>query len=407
MTTHDQAQKTRGGVGAAAILAGLAVGGLVLFGGGKKASASTKPSDADACANLTKNSAPFIAAATIADLKSLGDLLDAATVLGCTDLMATVAKKIKDLGGSAPPVATPPKTTPGKTTPGSTFIASNTKDPVRAYNLAIAFSNAKPSSDWAVANPTRVDPSNGTFKTLADYGAYPGNTSSITVFQDASGLISDGKVGAQTNAAFSYWLGHGGRRPDGSTDVRISGEMSISGEKLCVACGHESATKVGGCCASCEKNGGGCGEMAAENSLGAVMALDQMGELFSRNKFGQRVYGNGGSFGGVDPNPTPTVGGCATGSCFTPAPPSKQNRSRMRISDDAAVAPIQTKAINALAALRSKVSGDLSSFIDVAEDVVYRDATQIDFSQIPVVPGTEPIFACLQSYVTERSLVSR
>jgi len=402
MTTHDQAQKTRGGVGAAAILAGLAVGGLVLFGGGKKASAST-PVAVDPCKALTDKATTVLAKATVADLTTLGDLLTQSQALGCTDLTVLVTKKIKDLGGTS----TPPTTKPPTSTPGSNFIASNAKDPVRAYNLAITFSNAKPSSDWAVANPTRVDPSNGTFKTLADYGAYPGNTFSITVFQDASGLISDGKVGAQTNAAFSYWLGHGGRRPDGSTDVRISGETSISGEKLCVACGHESATKVGGCCASCEKNGGGCGEMAAENSLGAVMALDQMGELFSRNKFGQRVYGNGGSFGGVDPNPTPTVGGCATGSCFTPAPPSKQNRSRMRISGDAVVAPIQTKAINALAALRSKVSGDLSSFIDVAEDVVYRDATQIDFSQIPVVPGTEPIFACLQSYVTERSLVSR
>lgn len=380
-------QKSTGNGGKIALLAAAAIGGFLIFGGSSNASAAT-PVAKDPCKDLTDKAGPILATATKADLPALGELLKSAQTAGCADLVLMVAKKITDL---SKPVVTPPA--PPKVVPGSVFNAANAKDPIRAYNLAVAFSNGKPSNEWAAANPSKVA-SNGTFNTLADYGAYPGNSYSITVFQDASGLIADGKVGPQTNAAFGYWLGHGGKRPDGSTDVRIAGESSIAGESLCTSCGGELDVAVGSCCSGCAAGAKSCGEKAATEQIEAVMAIDPQ---FGAIPFGGIEWGGGG-FGGAGPNPKPDIGGCSTGSCGTPMPKGGKVAATLQ----GETTPAQSRALQSLGALKSKVGGEYASLIEVAENVV-RSGDDVDLSLVPVAPGTEPVIECLKSYVQERS----
>lgn len=361
-----------------ALIAAAAVGGFLIFGGSSSASTPAKTTT-DPCDALRVNFIKIAATVTASDIPALQLLKKQVHELGCSDLETQIDQKIKDVGGT---VVTPPKKT--STGPGSTFIAANAKDPVRAYSLAIAFSNAKPSPEWAAANPGRIDHSNDTFNTLADYAAYPGNGFSITQFQDASGLIADGKVGAQTNAAYFYWLGHGGKRPDGSMDVRVTGDA------MCASCGHESAT-VGSCCKSCSEGSGGCGDRSAEEQIEAILATDpQFGSPWGGMNWG----GNG--FGGAGENPKPDIGGCSTGTCSLPA----GAKIAATLQGES---PAQKRALRALGALRSKVGGEFGPLLNAAEDSVNLGG-DMDLSKVPIIPGSEPIIECLRAYVQERAL---
>jgi hypothetical protein len=105
------------------------------------------------------------------------------------------------------PAKTPDKPKPSVGKP-TKYNAEWVVNPARAHSLSIAAGNSKPSADWAAANPTRVA-SNGTFKTWADYGAYPGNAYSVGEFQSSAGLENDKIVGNLTSQAYDYWYTHG------------------------------------------------------------------------------------------------------------------------------------------------------------------------------------------------------
>lgn len=89
-----------------ALLAGVAVGAVLLFSGKSKAAGSTT---ADPCKPLIDKANKVLPTATAADIPALKELASSAQTLGCLDLVATINKKIADLSKTTTPGTGTPK----------------------------------------------------------------------------------------------------------------------------------------------------------------------------------------------------------------------------------------------------------------------------------------------------------